>query len=432
MVSEDLKKMYRTVKGDHFPPEIRITFGDQTLVYRKRTWKIEVEPGVIEERGLRYGENPDQEAALYELVNGNLILGECEFIRPGWGLVSSLREEDMLQFGKHPSKTNLTDVDNSLNILRYLSKKPCCVIVKHNNPCGVAYGETISEAFIRAFRADRIAAFGGAIALNRPVDKACAEAISEQYFEVVAAPEYEEGAVEILKKRPNLRIIRIRRMDRLEEYWGQRVVEFKSLMDGGLIVQQSQVNKVRGPEDLQPAVARKPDGTEVRCRREPSPREIEDMLFGWAVELGVTSNSVLFVKDQCTVAIGTGEQDRVGVTEIAIFKAYTKYADLLCYDRYGIPYKQLELEIRKGERPESQKIEIDEETRAARAGLPGSVMVSDAFFPFRDAVDVAIREGITAIIQPGGSVRDWESIEACNEADPPVAMVFTGQRVFKH
>ncbi|QJA06971.1 IMP cyclohydrolase [Thermosulfurimonas marina] len=424
--------MYREIKGDHFPPEIRITFGDQTLVYRKRTWKIEVEPGVIEERGLRYGENPDQEAALYELVNGNLVLGECEYIQPGWGLVSSLREEDMLQFGKHPSKTNLTDVDNALNILRYLSKKPCCVIVKHNNPCGVAYGESIAEAFVRAFRADRIAAFGGALALNRPVDKACAEAISEQYFEVVAAPEYEEGAVEILKKRKNLRIIRIRRIDRLEEYWGVPVVEFKSLIDGGLIVQQSQINRVRGPEDLKPAVAKKPDGTEVRCRREPTEREIRDMLFGWAVEMGVTSNSVLFVKDECTVAIGTGEQDRVGVTEIAIFKAYTKYADLLCYDRYGIPYKQLELEIRKGQRPESQKIEIDEETRAARAGLPGSVMVSDAFFPFRDAVDVAIREGISAIIQPGGSLRDWESIEACNEAEPPVAMVFTGQRVFKH
>ena len=424
--------MYRTIKGDHFPPEIRITFGDQTLVYRKRTWKIEVEPGVIEERGLRYGENPDQEAALYELVNGNLVLGECEFISPGKGLVSSLREEDMLQFGKHPSKTNLTDVDNALNVLRYLSQKPCCVIVKHNNPCGVAYGETIAEAFIRAFRADRIAAFGGAIALNRPVDKACAEAISEQYFEVVAAPEYEEGAVEILKKRKNLRIIRIKRMDRLEEYWGLPVVEFKSLMDGGIIVQQSQINRVRGPENLKPAVARKPDGTEVRCKREPTEREIQDMIFGWAVEMGVTSNSVLFVKDQCTVAIGTGEQDRVGVTEIAIFKAYTKYADLLCYDRYGIPYKQLELEIRRGERPEAQKIEIDEETRTARAGLPGSVMVSDAFFPFRDAVDVAIRQGISAIIQPGGSLRDWESIEACNEADPPVAMVFTGQRVFKH
>jgi len=424
--------MYRTVKGDHFPSEIRITFGDQTLVYRKRAWKIEVEPGIIEERGLRYGENPDQEAALYELVNGNLVLGECEYIEPGLGLVSSLREEDMLQFGKHPSKTNLTDIDNALNILRYLSKKPCCVIVKHNNPCGVAYGGTLSEAFTRAFRADRIAAFGGAIALNRPVDRACAEAISEQYFEVVAAPEYEEGAVEILKKRKNLRIIRIKRMDRLEKYRGMRVVEFKSLMDGGLIVQQSQVNQIKGPGDLKPAVALKPDGTEVRCRREPTEREIEDMIFGWAVEMGVTSNSVLFVKDQCTVAIGTGEQDRVGVTEIAIFKAYTKYADLLCYDRYGIPYKQLELEIRQGKRPESQKIEIDEETKAARAGLPGSVMVSDAFFPFRDAVDVAIRQGISAIVQPGGSLRDWESIEACNEAEPPVAMVFTGQRVFKH
>ncbi len=431
-MSEDLKKMYRTIVGDHFPPEIKITFGDQTLVYHKKTWKIEVEPGVIEERGLRYGENPDQEAALYELVNGNLVLGECEFISPGLGLVSSLSEEDMLQFGKHPSKTNLTDVDNSLNVLRYLAHRPSCVIVKHNNPCGVAQGKSIEEAFIRAFRADRIAAFGGAIALNRPVDKACAEAISKEYFEVVAAPEYEEGAVEILRKRKNLRIIRIKRIDKLEEYWGKRVVEFKSLMDGGIIVQQSQVNKVRSKDDLKPAVGKKPDGSEVRCKREPTEREIEDMIFGWAVEIGVTSNSVLFVKDLCTVAIGTGEQDRVGVTEIAIFKAYVKYADLLCFDRYGIPYKQLELEIRKGERPEAQKIEIDEETKAARAGLPGSVMVSDAFFPFRDAVDVAIKEGISAIIQPGGSLRDWESIEACNEADPPVAMVFTGQRVFKH
>ena len=249
---------------------------------------------------------------------------------------------------------------------------------------------------------------------------------------MVAAPEYEEGAVEILRKRKNLRIIRIKRIDKLEEYWGKRVVEFKSLMDGGIIVQQSQVNKVRSKDDLKPAVGKKPDGSEVRCKREPTEREIEDMIFGWAVEIGVTSNSVLFVKDLCTVAIGTGEQDRVGVTEIAIFKAYVKYADLLCFDRYGIPYKQLELEIRKGERPEAQKIEIDEETKAARAGLPGSVMVSDAFFPFRDAVDVAIKEGISAIIQPGGSLRDWESIEACNEADPPVAMVFTGQRVFKH
>ncbi|WP_456432288.1 IMP cyclohydrolase [Thermosulfuriphilus sp.] len=429
---EDLKKMYRTIVGDHFPEEIKITFGETTLTYRKRTWKIQDEKtGEIVERGLRYGENPDQEAALYELVGGNLILGGCEFIGPGEGLVSAITEEDMLQFGKHPGKINLTDVDNSLNILKFLGKKPACVIVKHNNPCGVAYGGSIEEAFVRAFRADRIAAFGGAIALNRPVDKACAEAISQQYFEVLAAPDYEEGVLDILKRRKNLRIIRIRRIDELERYWQRRFVDFKSLIDGGLIIQQSQVNRIRGPEDLKPAVAIH-EGREYRCRREPDERELEDMIFGWAVEMGVTSNSVLFVKEGATVAIGTGEQDRVGVTEIAIFKAYTKYADLLCYDRYGIPYKQLELEIKRGDRPVSQKEEIDSETKAARAGLPGSVMVSDAFFPFRDAVDVAIAQGITAIVQPGGSLRDWESIEACNEADPPVTMMFTGQRAFKH
>jgi phosphoribosylaminoimidazolecarboxamide formyltransferase/IMP cyclohydrolase len=430
-MSEDLKKMYRTVIGDHFPSELRITFGDQTLIYKKRTWETEVEPGVYEKKGLRYGENPDQEAALYELVAGNLILGECEFISPGLGLVSSLTEEDFIQFGKHPSKTNLTDVDNSLNVLRYLTEKPACVIVKHNNPCGVAYGSTIEEAFIKAFRADRIAAFGGAIALNRPVDKACAEAIAEHYFEVIAAPEYEEGAVEILKKKKNLRIIKIKRMDRLEEYANYRIVEFKSLIDGGIIVQVSQQNKIRSREDLKPAVAVK-DGVEYKCVREPDDREVRDMIFGWAVELGVTSNSVLFVKNECTVSIGTGEQDRVGCTEIAIFKAYTKFADLLCYDKYGIPYKQLELEIEKGLRPASQKEEIDEETKEKKGGLIGAVMVSDGFLPFRDAADVAIRHGITAIIQPGGSVRDWEVIQACNEANPPVAMVFTGQRVFKH
>lgn len=200
-MSEDLKKMYRTIVGDHFPSELRITFGDQTLIYKKRTWDLETEPGVIERRGLRYGENPDQEAALYELVAGALILGEAEFISPGNGLISSLKEQDFIQFGKHPSKTNLTDVDNSLNILKYLNEKPCCVIVKHNNPCGVAYGSTLEEAFLRAWSADRVAAFGGAVVLNRPVDKACAEAIVEHYFEVIAAPDYEEGTVDILKKK---------------------------------------------------------------------------------------------------------------------------------------------------------------------------------------------------------------------------------------
>ncbi|QER41550.1 IMP cyclohydrolase [Thermodesulfobacterium sp. TA1] len=428
-MAEDLKKMYRTIVTDHFPSEIRITFGDQTLIYKKRTWEIEVEPGVWERRGLRYGENPDQEAALYELVAGNLVLGECEFIHPNLGLVSSLKEQDFIQFGKHPSKTNLTDIDSGLNIIRYLNEKPCCVIIKHNNPSGVAYGSSLEEAFLRAFKADRIAAFGGAVVLNKPVDKACAEAIASQYFEVVVAPEYEDGAIEVLKAKKSLRIVRIKRMDKLQDYRNYKTVEFKSLIDGGLIVQVSQSNKINRPEDLKPAVVVK-DGIEYRCLREPDEREVRDMLFGWAVELGVTSNSVLFVKDECTVAIGTGEQDRVGCTEIAIFKAYTKFADLLCYEKYGIPYKQLELEVDKGLRPKEQKEQIDEETKQKKAGLIGAVMVSDGFLPFRDSVDVVAKQGVTAILQPGGSVRDWEVIEACNEYQ--IAMKFTGQRAFRH
>ena len=138
----DLKQMYRTVMDDHFPPEIRISFGDQTLVYRKRTWKIpDAKSGELIEKGLRYGENPGQEAALYELVNGNLSLSDCRFIGPGMGLVSAMTEADMIRSGKHPGKTNLTDVDNALNIMKYLTAGPAVVIVKHNNPCGVAYGE---------------------------------------------------------------------------------------------------------------------------------------------------------------------------------------------------------------------------------------------------------------------------------------------------
>ncbi len=427
----DIKKMYKTILGDHFPMEMRIKFGDQELVYKKRTWKIPNANGELEERGLRYGENPDQEAALYELVNGNLVLGDCAFITPGKGLVSAITEEDMIQAGKHPGKINLTDVDNSLNVLKFLMKTPACVIVKHNNPCGVAKADTIEDAFTRALRADRVAAFGGCVALNRPVDRSTAEAISNQYVEVVVAPEYEEGTVDILSKRKNLRIIKIQRIDQLESYWDLRFVDFKSLIDGGIIVQQSPVNKVRSKEDLKPAECEY-QGKVYRIKRLPTEQEYEDIIFGWAVEQGVTSNSVIYVKNGVTVGIGTGEQDRVGVAEIAVYKAYTKYADILCYDKYGIPYKELELLVEKGERDKAQKDEIDQKVKEDRGNIPGSTMVSDAFFPFRDGVDVGIRQGVTAIVHPGGSLRDWESIEACNEADPPVTMVFTGQRAFKH
>jgi phosphoribosylaminoimidazolecarboxamide formyltransferase/IMP cyclohydrolase len=426
----ELKEMYRKVMDDHFPEKLTITFGDQTLTYRKRSWKIPDEKtGVLIEKGLRYGENPGQEAALYELVEGNLRLGECRFIEPALGLVSAITEADMLQAGKHPGKTNLTDLDNGLNILRYLERRPAGVILKHNNPCGAAHGSSLAEAYDRANMADRIAAFGGCVVFNEPVDKATAELVSANYLEVVAAPDYEEGTVDILKQRANLRIIQIARLDRLSDYKTRRFVDFKSLTDGGLIVQQSPLNAILSSADFKAAEATYQGGT-YRIKRAPSQQELRDLLFGWSIEQGVTSNSVLYVKDECTVGIGTGEQDRVGVAEIAVFKAYTKHADRLCFQQHGIPYKDLELAIARGECDKSLKDEIDAATRKARGGLIDAAMVSDAFFPFRDGVDVGLKEGVTAVVQPGGSLRDHEVIEACNEAN--ATMVFTGQRAFKH
>jgi phosphoribosylaminoimidazolecarboxamide formyltransferase/IMP cyclohydrolase len=428
----DLKKMYKTIMDDTFPDSMTIKFGEQTLVYRKRAWKIPDEKnGELIEKGLRYGENPDQQAALYELVNGNLVLGDCRFIDPGNGLVSSITEADMIQAGKHPGKTNLTDLDNALNILKFLADRPAAAIMKHNNPSGVAYGTTIAEAYNKANMADRIAAFGGCLVVNRPMDRQTAEMVNSNYLEVVAAPDFEEGAVDILAQRKNLRIVRIGRIAQLVQYRSLRFVDFKSLLDGGIIVQQSPVNRIRTKDDFLPARTVY-KGREYAIERQPSAQEYADMLFGWNVEQGITSNSVIYVKDGVTVGIGTGEQDRVGVAEIAIFKAYTKYADALCYRTYGVPYKTFELEASHGKRDIALLRGIDEETKKAGGGLKGAAMVSDAFFPFRDGIDAGIKEGISAVVQPGGSDRDFESIAACNEANPRVTMVFTGQRAFRH
>jgi len=416
-MTENLKKMYQTIIEDHFPPELEISFVDgterQTLCYEKATWTID---GV--QKGLRYGENPGQEAALYRLVNGNLMLGDTETLLPGQYLASDI---ELLQSGKHPGKTNMTDADNALNILRYFDDKPTAVIVKHNNPCGVARADTLSDAYHRAYMADRVAAFGGCIALNRSVDRTTAEAISDQYAEVVVAPDFEEGILDILGRRKNLRVIRIGNIARLKNFIGKRFVEFKSLIDGGQIIQWSFVPAARTAADLKLAECEH-QGKTYRIRRKPTSREYEDMLFGWLVESGITSNSVIYVKDLVTVGIGTGEQDRVGVAEIARDKAYRKLADRYCFEAFGIPYNDLA--------DLAQKTEIDARVAAERGGLVGAAMVSDAFFPFRDGIDVGIREGVAAVIQPGGSSNDYQSIEACNAAD--VTMVYTGQRSFKH
>ncbi|WP_028581110.1 IMP cyclohydrolase [Desulfogranum japonicum] len=427
----DIKKMYSSILGDAFPMDMTITLGDQTLVYRKKTWNIKQADGTGEERGLRYGENPNQEAALYELVNGNLVLGECSFINPGNGLVSGITVEDMLQVGKHPGKINLTDVDNGLNIIKYLVDRPAAVILKHNNPSGAAVAPTLAEAYNKANRADRIAAFGGAVVTSTAIDKETAALMAENYLEVVCAPDFEEGALEILASRKNLRIIRMEGINKLADFENYRFLDFKSLIDGGLIIQQSAINTIRRKEDLLPAITER-KGVRYACERQPSDREIDDMLFGWAIEHGVTSNSVLYVKDGCTVSIGTGEQDRVGVAEIAVHKAYVKYADLLCFDQHKMPYAELAMQVVQNKKDKSELEAIDQQVQKDHAGIAGSVMISDAFFPFRDGVDVGIREGVSAILQPGGSIRDFEAIEACNEASPQVSMMFTGQRSFKH
>jgi phosphoribosylaminoimidazolecarboxamide formyltransferase / IMP cyclohydrolase len=309
--------------------------------------------------------------------------------------------------------------------------RPAAAILKHNNPCGAAYGKTVADAYEKANMSDRIAAFGGCLVVNRPMDKAAAELVSSNYLEVVAAPEFEDGTVPILAKRKNLRIIRVGRINELEKYRDFRCIDFKSLMDGGVIVQQSAINKIKTREDFLPARTLY-QGKEYTVERQPTDREYADMLFGWNVEQGITSNSVIYVKDGVTVGIGTGEQDRVGVAEIAVYKAYTKYADALCYKRYGVPYKTFELDVKQGRRNREALMEIDEETKKEKGGLIGSAMISDAFFPFRDGVDAGIKEGVAAIVHPGGSDRDFESIIACNEANPQVTMVFTGQRAFKH
>ncbi len=428
----ELKQKYKTVMDDDFPETIEIKIGTSTLIYKKRTWKIyDDNQGILVEKGLRYGENPGQQAALYELVNGNLTIADCKYINPNNGLVSSLNEENFLQFGKHPGKINLTDIDAGLNILKFLYKKPATVIIKHNNPCGVSFGDTIADSYFKANMADRIAAFGGCAVFNRCIDKETAQLISENYLEVVVAPDYEEGCVEILKQRKNLRILKMDKIDNLEKYRYYRFLDFKSLIDGGFILQQSQLNKIESKEDFLPAETIY-KGQKYEIERKPTEDEFNDMLFGWWVEQGVTSNSVLYVKNGTTVGIGTGEQDRVGVAEIAVFKAYTKYADKICWNKYKIPYKTLELEIKKGLKPEKLKLDIDEQVKYEKGGLIGATMVSDAFFPFRDGVDVGISQGIRAIVQPGGSERDFESIIACNEANPKVTMVFTGERAFKH
>lgn len=418
MEIKPLSAAYRDILQDPFPSRMEISFYDpsgsrSSLAFEKVEWTVEGE-----RRGLRYGDNPDQPAALYRPIGANLALAGVEELKPDGGLICSA---ELLQFGKHPGKTNLTDVDSALAILRYLADRPACAVMKHNNPSGVARAESVLQAYRKAFEADRLAAFGGAVVLNRPVDPETARAVADSYCEVVAAPDFEPGAFALLAARKNLRIFRIPGIERLSRYAPARNLDFRTLLDGACVVQLSFVSRIRSGRDLLPAECEH-KGRSFTVARQPTDREIEDMLFGWAVETGVTSNSVIYVKDGVTVGIGTGEQDRVGVAEIARDKAYRKREDLLAWRRTGKPWNELT--------DEALKEDIRREVQSERGGLAGSVMISDAFFPFRDGIEVGLREGVSAVLQPGGSLRDFESIQACNEYG--AAMKFTGQRCFRH
>ena len=237
--------------------------------------------------------------------------------------------------------------------------------------------------------------------------------------------------MEILKGRKNLRIMELPGLGRLDELTQSAFLDIKSLADGGIVVQKSFVNRILTDADFLPAEATDKNGVTVTARK-PNAQEMADLRFAWAVEAGVTSNSVIFARNGATVAIGTGEQDRVGCVELAIHKAYTKYADTLAFREHNLSFYELKQKAATDAALKAALDDIQARTQEARGGLPGTVLISDGFFPFRDGVDAAMAQGVTAIGQPGGSMRDTEVIAACNEASPQVAMVFTGPRSFKH
>ncbi len=408
------KSIYRTPQIESFPEKIEILFdNNERLTYTKVGWRIG-----DQHLGLRYGDNPDQPAALYRLTNGSATLVKADnkeatiIARSDRPLTSGL---ELIQSGKHPGKINITDVDSGLNILRYLHNRPTVTIIKHNNPCGVATGKDIEQAYRRAYDADRVASFGGVVVLNRAVDKILAEQIVEHYSEVIAAPDYSENALQVFQKRKNLRVIQIGAIQTLGEFVDYPALEWKGLIDGGLIVQLSQKRQIASTHDFRPASCIH-KGKVHSVVNAPTQQELDDLFFGWQVECGISSNSIIYVKNGMTLGIATGEQDRVGAAMIARDKAYRKLVDRLCDDANVTN--------------SNKRQEIIEHVKERKGDLPGSCMISDAFFPFRDGIDVAIAEGIRAVAQPGGSIRDYEAIEACNENN--IAMVFSGQRIFRH
>ena len=303
---------------------------------------------------LRYGENPHQNAKLY-LNESSIKL--------------NIANADILQ-GKELSYNNIADSDAAWECIKQF-KHPACVIVKHANPCGVSESENLKVSYRNAFKTDPTSAFGGIIALNRKLDSELAqEILNNQFVEVLIAPEYSINAVETLKKKENIRVLRC-------DLDGDEVGDQYKVVSGGILVQD---------EDTKVVLV---DDLKVVSKLQPSKEQLKDFLFAWKVAKYVKSNAIVFAKDGSTIGIGAGQMNRVISAEIASLKA------------------------------KKEGLEIE-----------GSCMASDAFFPFRDGIDMAAKNGIKSIIQPGGSVRDSEVIDAADEYG--MVMVFTGIRHFRH
>ncbi len=309
---------------------------------------------VRKKTSLRYGENPHQEASLY--------------VSPVEYNGFSISESEVLH-GKEMSYNNFLDVEAAVNLVKEF-EETACVIVKHNNPCGVAIGETQEKAYREALSRDPKSAFGGIVAFNRPVNMETAKALIEIFLEVVVAPDFEEDAFSFLiEKKKNLRLVKVRNFDKKPVGLDYRRIS------GGLLLQDRDLKLYKD--------------WNIVTKRKPTDKEVEDLLFALKVVKHVKSNSVVIAKNKATVGIGPGQTSRVDSLETAVKKA----------KEFGF-------------------------------STDGAVLASEAFFPFRDSIDEAAKHGIRAIVQPGGSIRDPEVIEAADEHG--IAMIFTGMRHFKH
>jgi AICAR transformylase/IMP cyclohydrolase PurH len=351
-----IKKLYRTKVEESFPDEIKIVLGDQEIDYHKV-------------QSLRYGENPHQPAAYYAPKEGKLTVGAMKILKTGKGGLS---------------RTNIEDMNNAVNIVRYFDEA-ACAIMKHVNPSGVAAarkGDSLKSVFKRAWESDSVAAFGCVAGFNKTVDKETAEEIMKNYVEAVVAPGYAPEALPVFEQKKDIRIIQIDNIYASSRFVGddQWPLVISTMTDGSFVLSTPMLTRIKGVSDLRWVTERK--GTE---------KESLDLLFAWYVNLNVRSNGVVLADDRQTLGIGTGQQDRVIAVKQALQKA---------------------------------------EERGHKDRLKDAVLASDGFFPFRDSIDALAKLGVKACCQPGGSIKDDEVVAACNEHG--IAMAFTDERCFRH